>query len=334
MTVVEGEPVERVRVGRFEWERLMLSSSLPWSTKSLLLVLAVFMSENGGDARPGHEALMAVAERGRTTVYSALRSAVDAGYLIEVERGGFRKATTRASEYAAAVPKAVAAEREAILSARPWKRPRDSRSVSPLNVRESSTADEVSTSRTFVAHEVSVSRDEVSVSGDEVSAHRTPPRTYTTHPHHPEPKSGEGDWSEALGQTPDTNYVREVQALRTDWTPRLILDALSKAEQDGRDPAHCREALLRLARGDHGNTKLPARLASAGPWWEAVIPRPKIVRSEKCPKHPDRFADCGICAREKPRCIHGAISGTEPLKPGGAPRCALCRAETRKAEAA
>lgn len=314
----------------------MVSSPLPRPTKTVLAMLAMFMSEDGGDARPGRNALEMVTGRGKSVVSEHLRTAIDAGYLIEVERGGFRQATARASEYAAAVPKHVYDNRVAILAAPPWRRTRSTPTSGKPEVR---TPGEGPKNRTLVGDEGPVLQDQGPVFGDERPENRTPPRTNTTHPHHPEPKSGEvGGGSEALGQNPDADYVREVQALRTDWTARLILDAISKAERDGRDPAHCREALLRLARGEFDaagrTTKLPSRLAAPGPWWEAVVPRPKIVRSGKCPKHPDRFADCGKCAHEKPRCAHGVVSGTEPFKVDGPARCPLCRAQTRKAEAA
>lgn len=320
-------PVERVRVGRFEWERLMVSSSLPRPTKTILAMLAMFMSENGGDARPGRNAMEIVTGRGKSVVSEHLRVAIDAGYLIEVERGGFRGTTTRASEYAAAVPKPVFDTREAILAAPPWKRPRDTRSSGKPEVR---AIDEAPENRTFAQDQGPVLQDQGPVFGDERPEIRTPPRTYTTHPHHPGPKNGEGESSKTEEPNPDADYVRTIQALRPDWTARLVLAAISKAEDDGRDPAHCREALLRLAGSEYSDTRLPNRLAEAGPWWAAVVP-PKIrsVGGGKCPKHPDRPVDCRKCEREKPRCAHGFAGGSELRQIDGLPRCPNCRSIAR-----
>ncbi|WP_435120729.1 hypothetical protein [Micromonospora tulbaghiae] len=117
-----GRPaVDRVRVGKFDWERLMMVSPLPWPTRSILLTLAIYMDDDGGSARPGLPALVRLT-RGRTVVIEHLQTAVDAGYLKVVERGGFRRATARATEYAATVPADVYERRDLILSSPPWRR--------------------------------------------------------------------------------------------------------------------------------------------------------------------------------------------------------------------
>lgn len=156
---------------------------------------------------------------------------------------------------------------------------------------------------------------------------RTPPRTTTTHYHHPKPETGEGGSSDPEKPNPDRTYVEQVQAHRPDWTERLILAAISKAEQDGRDPAHCREALLRLARGEHGQTKLPSRLATPGPWWETVAaPAVISIGRQKCTKHPGRFADtCLACKDERPPCPHKVRGGADLHPETGEPRCSMCR---------
>lgn len=113
-----------VRVGRFEWERLMLMS-VPHPMNFKLLPLGVFMSADGGRVRPGNAGLALFGPHEKTWA-KLLRWAVDKGWLVLVERGGARRGaggTTvkRASVYAAAVPRDVWERRGGVLGAPPFR---------------------------------------------------------------------------------------------------------------------------------------------------------------------------------------------------------------------
>ncbi|MEV8553432.1 hypothetical protein AB0L04_26920 [Streptomyces glaucescens] len=115
-----------VRVGRFEWERLMLMS-VPHPTNFKLLPLGVFMSADGGRVRPGNAGLAQFGPHEKTWA-KLLRWAVTEGWLIQVARGGARRGpngTTivRASVYAASVPQLVWERRMEILGAPPFRAP-------------------------------------------------------------------------------------------------------------------------------------------------------------------------------------------------------------------
>jgi len=120
--------VERVRVGRFEWERLMLVSDLPWTTRSVLLALAVYMSADGGNARPGLRNMVTVTGLAQRSLSRHLTSAVEKGYLGLRYRGGYRGGRsgdvtlTRASVYDATVPKDVFDRGVETLRSPPWRR--------------------------------------------------------------------------------------------------------------------------------------------------------------------------------------------------------------------
>ncbi|MGW6462578.1 hypothetical protein [Streptomyces rubiginosohelvolus] len=113
-----------VRVGRFDWERLVLMS-VPHPTNFKLLPLAVFMSADGGRVRPGNAGLAMFGPHEKTWA-KLLRWAVNEGWLVLMERGGARRGaggTTvkRASVYAAAVPQRVWERRMEILGAPPFR---------------------------------------------------------------------------------------------------------------------------------------------------------------------------------------------------------------------
>ncbi|MFE7648683.1 hypothetical protein [Streptomyces phaeoluteigriseus] len=113
-----------VRVGRFEWERLMLMS-VPHPTNFKLLPLGVFMSADGGRVRPGNAGLAQFGPHEKTWA-KLLRWAVAEGWLTQVARGGARRGpngTTivRASVYAASVPQPVWERRMEILGAPPFR---------------------------------------------------------------------------------------------------------------------------------------------------------------------------------------------------------------------
>ncbi|MBK6040835.1 hypothetical protein [Streptomyces sp. MBT55] len=113
-----------VRVGRFDWERLVLMS-VPHPTNFKLLPLAVFMSADGGRVRPGNAGLALFGPHEKTWA-KLLRWAVNEGWLVLMERGGARRGaggTTvkRASVYAASVPQPVWERRMEILGAPPFR---------------------------------------------------------------------------------------------------------------------------------------------------------------------------------------------------------------------
>lgn len=115
-----------VRVGRFEWERLMLMT-VPHPTNFKLLPIGVFMSADGSRVRPGNAGLALFGPHEKTWA-KLLRWAVSEGWLIQVSRGGARRGpngTTivRASVYAASVPQDVWERRMEILGAPPFRTP-------------------------------------------------------------------------------------------------------------------------------------------------------------------------------------------------------------------
>ena len=113
-----------VRVDRFEWERLMMMS-VPHPQNLKLLPIGIFMSADGGSARPGNTGLAMFGPHEKTWA-KLLRWAVNEGWLILVQRGGARRGpngttVVRASVYAASVPQLVWKRREEILGAPPFK---------------------------------------------------------------------------------------------------------------------------------------------------------------------------------------------------------------------
>jgi hypothetical protein len=192
---------EPVRVSKFDWERLMMVSDLPWTTRSILLALGVFMREDGSNARPGLDALVQVT-RGRSVVIEHLKAAVEAGYLVVIERGGYRQSTKRATDYAATVPAAVYDRRVELLGSPPWRRAEVCPTSSQSDVQQEAGdegpasrtfegpmsgqsdvrgGDESPASRTFAQDEGPVLGDEGPVLGDEGPASRTPTITSNNH---------------------------------------------------------------------------------------------------------------------------------------------------------
>lgn len=113
-----------VRVSRFEWERLMMMS-VPHPQNLKLLPIGIFMSADGGSARPGNNGLAMFGPHEKTWA-KLLRWAVGEGWLLLVQRGGARRGpngttVVRASVYAASVPQLVWKRREEILGAPPFK---------------------------------------------------------------------------------------------------------------------------------------------------------------------------------------------------------------------
>lgn len=115
-----------VRVSRFEWERLMMMS-VPHPQNLKLLPIGIFMSADGGSARPGNTGLAMFGPHEKTWA-KLLRWAVNEGWLLLVQRGGARRGpngttVVRASVYAASVPQLVWKQREEILGAPPFRAP-------------------------------------------------------------------------------------------------------------------------------------------------------------------------------------------------------------------
>lgn len=117
------DEVERVRVDKFTWERLLLVSALPWETRSVAHVLAIYMSTDGSKARPGTENMVLATRLSERSIRSHLSATVAAGYLKQVERGGFRgpNRIPRASVYAATVPRDIYEMAGRLLNSPPWR---------------------------------------------------------------------------------------------------------------------------------------------------------------------------------------------------------------------
>lgn len=104
---------------------MMMSVPHPQNLK--LLPLGIFMSADGGDARPGNAGLAMFGPHEKTWA-KLLRWAANEGWLILVRRGGARRGPSgttivRASVYAASVPQLVWKRREEILGAPPFRAP-------------------------------------------------------------------------------------------------------------------------------------------------------------------------------------------------------------------
>jgi hypothetical protein len=331
-------PPETVRVGRFEWERLMLMSPLPRATKTVLLVLGVFMSEDGGDARPGLENFVTASGRGRSSLIEHLAVAVDAGYLDVVERGGFRRKTARASEYAASVPKQVWADRDGILRAPPWRRNRDDGPTSEKpDLRQ---VDEGPKNRTLVNHEGPDSRDEgpgfpsrTSEKPDPTTqfhhANNTtppyPPTDGATPPAQPgAEEGGKGDFStdeeQRIKTLTDAMHQRRPGDPR--WRPAKIREAITTCLDDGRALDDIERAFP-LCEADP-DTKSPGRLRLDFPWWEpaaAAIPAELGENGAVIVATLIRNAE-----KNGPHCEDHGTPGGKFLHPiHNTPLCAFCR---------
>ncbi|MFE9391183.1 hypothetical protein [Streptomyces sp. NPDC006784] len=121
----EPGPNDPIRVSRFVWERLLMMSDLPEGDRFKLLALGIFMSADGGRARPGNLGLAHFGPHEKTWA-KLLRNAVKSGWLILVERGGARRGTggttfRKASVYAASAPWKVWSCRTEILNSSPYK---------------------------------------------------------------------------------------------------------------------------------------------------------------------------------------------------------------------
>ncbi|MFG2109476.1 hypothetical protein [Micromonospora chersina] len=187
-----GARCDRVRVGKFDWQRLLLLSPLPVPTRWILMVLSVYMSEDGGNARPGLDNLSLVSGRGRRQCIDHLGAAVEAGYLEQVERGGYRGVHhgRRASVYAATVPKAIYADAGRLLSLPPFRRA-DSGGATHRTFTVPGIRGEGATGRTFGHSEGAVSRSEGAAGRSEGAAARTPSISSSSNNSHQSPRASD-----------------------------------------------------------------------------------------------------------------------------------------------
>jgi hypothetical protein len=328
-------PPETVRVGRFEWERLMLMSPLPRATKTILLVLGVFMSEDGGDARPGLENFVTASGRGRSSLIEHLAIATAAGYLDVVERGGFRRKTARASEYAASVPKQVWADRDGILRAPPWRRNREEGPTSEKpDVRQ---VDEGPKNRTLVNHEGPNFRDEGPSFPSRTSEKPDPTTQFhhasnTTSPLPPTDgglpdrsgtgEGGKGDFSpeeeQRIKTLTDAMHRRRPTDLR--WKPAKVRAAILTCLADGKTLDEVEHAFP-PCEADPG-TNSPGRLPLPFPWWptpsQPDAPEAAPLDNSPCPHpyHRDVARNCSPCWADV-KAGQDPFAGYEHLRPDG-----------------
>ena len=86
------------------------------------------------------------------------------------------------------------------------------------------------------------------------------------------------------------------------WAPGDIAATMIDALNDGRSPAAVADAIVAIARGDHGLTASPRRLLANGPWWATTPPPPasKPPAGTQCPRHLTRTTGpCGQCDDER-----------------------------------
>lgn len=73
--------------GRFEWERALLDSSLPWHLKAFMLLLGTKMDVDGRNCKPSAPWLMSKMGRSRQRVFEMLKEIEAAGWITTVRRG-------------------------------------------------------------------------------------------------------------------------------------------------------------------------------------------------------------------------------------------------------
>lgn len=79
---------------RFAWERaLRADETVPWHLKSVLLLLATYMSNDGSEARPSVPTLARQSGLSRARVFELLRQAGERGWVQSVSAPG--KVTVR-----------------------------------------------------------------------------------------------------------------------------------------------------------------------------------------------------------------------------------------------
>ncbi|MFJ8966082.1 hypothetical protein ACIRG5_42500 [Lentzea sp. NPDC102401] len=73
--------------GRFEWERALLDSALPWHLKAFMLLLGTKMDVDGRNCKPSAPWLMSKMGRSRQRVFEMLKEIEAAGWITTVRRG-------------------------------------------------------------------------------------------------------------------------------------------------------------------------------------------------------------------------------------------------------
>lgn len=101
-----------VRMGRFEWDRLMIMGGLPKEDRFKLLAVGLFMDLSGKGSLPSPAELAEFGLR-EAAWENLLRRAVDAGWLTVIDT----------SVYAASVPREVWERRKGTLGAPPFRSP-------------------------------------------------------------------------------------------------------------------------------------------------------------------------------------------------------------------
>ncbi|MGV9805556.1 hypothetical protein [Micromonospora chersina] len=275
-----GDRGDRERVGKFDWQRLMLLSALPFSTKAILMMISVYMSEDGGNVRPGLDNLIMLTGRGRRQCIDHLKAAVEAGYLEQVERGGYRGAHygRRASVYVATVPKAIHADSERLLASPPFRRADSEGATGRTFTDPGIHSSEGATGRTFTTREPRESLataspsegadlpSEGAVFGSEGAAGRTPSINLPSITSHQSPRpSADVDAAAAIAATgaTDDEIDEVIEKIKTGSSKPIVnltgyvkalaangsLPALIDAVRADRQAAAQRQAQLQLPAG-------------------------------------------------------------------------------------
>jgi hypothetical protein len=311
------------RVQRFKWERLMLLSELPWSTRSVLLALAVYMSADGRNARPGHANLTTITGLSSRSLSRHLAAAVDAGYLRQSYRGGFRggragATRARASGYEAVVPKDVFDRGVELLSGPPWRRASEPDTDGGFTPSEASEPD---TDGGFTPSEASEPDTDGGFTPSEAAGH----------PDGPSEPDIRGSEPDICGNEPDTGVYpsRSAHHVREDHAASRARDPLTdKAVTLVREHTDASDAeatavleLVRAERHPNNLAGLLRRLAVDGELTQ-WLDRARAAQSKA------DLREARERAEQAPDCHHGTPHGTAVHPDTGQSWfCPLCRRE-------
>jgi hypothetical protein len=98
------------RVDRFAWERAIRRTptrELRPSTRALLFAAGTYADRDGSNVRPGVAELMRATGRSKAYVCRHVATALHDGWLVQVERGGWRGCIGRATTFALTIPPAT-----------------------------------------------------------------------------------------------------------------------------------------------------------------------------------------------------------------------------------